>query len=117
MQFALFSSSFGEKSKSPYAPVVAALQTSPEKLTWENVTARMLQEYEEKQNKKEDGGSVSGIGSKALMASNRGSDDGRKRTETRRCYNCDQRGYLAKKCHRKKKCGIAHFRFDSDLLA
>ena len=35
MQVALFLSSFGEKSKSPYGPVVAALQTSPQTLTWE----------------------------------------------------------------------------------
>ena len=117
MQVALFLSSFGEKSKSPYGPVVAALQTSPQTLTWENVTARMLQEYEEKQNNKEDSGSVSGIGSKAPMASKRGPYDGRKKRETRRCYNFDQRRHLAKNCHRKKKRGIAHVRFDSDLPA
>ena len=85
MQVAQFLSSFGEKSTSSYGPVVAALQTSPQTLIRENVTGRMLQEYEEKQHNKEDSGSVYGIGSKVVMASKRGPYDGRKRTETGRC--------------------------------
>ena len=78
LKVALFLSSFGENSKSPCGPVVAALQISSQTLTWENFTARMLQEYEEKQHDKEDSGSVSGIGGKALMASKRGAYVGRK---------------------------------------
>lgn len=49
MQVAILLSVFGEKSKSSYGAIVAALQTTSGGLTWENVTARLLQEYEEKQ--------------------------------------------------------------------
>lgn len=41
--------SVGDKSKSPHGQVVSSLQTMSEKLTWESVTARLLQEFEEKQ--------------------------------------------------------------------
>ena len=49
MQVAILLSSFGEKSKSLYGAIVAAMQTAAEDLTWESVKARLLQEYDEKQ--------------------------------------------------------------------
>ena len=50
MQVAMLLSAFGDKSKSSYGPVVAAIQTAGgEHLNREDVTARLLQEYEEKQ--------------------------------------------------------------------
>lgn len=61
MQVAILLSSLSEKSKSPYGAIVAAIQTAAKTLTWESVTARLLQEYDEKQwNNSSDG-------SKSLM--------------------------------------------------
>ena len=49
MQVAMFLSSFGEKNQTLNGPIVAALQTTASDLSWEIVTARMLQEYDEMQ--------------------------------------------------------------------
>ena len=47
MQIAMLLASFGDKTKSPYGHIVASLQSVQESLSWETVTARLLQEYEE----------------------------------------------------------------------
>ena len=46
MQVARFLTSFGNSDESPYGGVISAFQTmADENLTWETVTARLLQEY------------------------------------------------------------------------
>ena len=47
LQVAMVLASFGDKNKSSFGHVLAALQTIQEKLDWETVTASLLQEYEE----------------------------------------------------------------------
>ena len=50
MKEGMLFASFGDNSLSPYAPVVAALETlSDDKLTWDTATSCMLQEYDSRQ--------------------------------------------------------------------
>lgn len=48
LQVAMLLAAFGDKSKSEYGQVVSTLQTIETEMSWEKVTARLLQEYEEK---------------------------------------------------------------------
>ena len=115
LQVAMLLASFGDKSKSPYGQVVASLQTVNETLSWESVSACLLQEYEEKE--------LDSNGSRMNSAARRGMHEkglaftaGRKhvprrkgfklakgpRAETRTCFECDQVGHLARNFPLKK---------------
>lgn len=48
MQVEIFMASFGDKGRFTYGQVIASFQTIEENISWEVVTYRMLQEYEEK---------------------------------------------------------------------
>ena len=48
MQVAMFLASFGNKFRSSYGQVIASLQTLVDALSWDTVTSRMLQEYDER---------------------------------------------------------------------
>lgn len=111
MQVAFLLSSFGQKSSSKYGGVVAALQTLTDSLTWEHVTARLLQEYDEQMWNAKQGGSIS-TETKALTAGTRRFNprqfDARPRKETRACFSCGKIGHLSKACRGKRMAWRDH---------
>ena len=48
MQVAMLLAAFGEKTDSSYGHIIAAMQNARQELSWENVTARLLQKFDEK---------------------------------------------------------------------
>ena len=109
LQIAMLLASFGDKTQSIYGHVVASLQSIQEEVSWDTVTVRLLQEYEEHISLAGNipGSSSSGQG-QALNAKT-ASGKSRKfvkskgsRTERRRCYRCRRIGHLAKDCKMKK---------------
>ena len=109
MQIALFLSSFGDPSRSRYGHIVTSLQTLHDDLSWETVTARLLQDYEDimwqSGNRRSPAGAQMNVPAQALAAttvSKRrffGKRNG-PNVEKRRCYECRQMGHLAKSCPR-----------------
>ena len=101
MKVATLLSSFGEKLRSPYGHTLASLQTFDDTLNWEAVTARLLQEYEERSAL-----SIKSSGSPQDHALTVQSTRGKfERTygppESRTCYRCNQPGNLARQCPQK----------------
>lgn len=111
IQVAMVLASFGEKSKSSFGHIVAALQSAGQNLSWESVTARLLQEYEEQQwnHNSPSVASNSKAGERVLVAArtkHRGSGyQKRHMQETRVCYNCNERGHLSRNCTQRVKEG------------
>ena len=89
MQVAILLASFGNTETSPHGPVVSALQTlSDSDLTWENATARLLQEYESREafnpgNKP----TVEERPEKALSS-----------RSNITCYHCGKKGRIKRQC-------------------
>ena len=115
LQVAMLLASFGDKNKSPYGQVVARLQTVTEILTWESASARLLQEFEEKEFEGHVGRTASysrnGMNEKdlALVVGNKKWGTHRKgfkpkgtRIETRTCFERAQVGHIARNCPQKK---------------
>ena len=100
MQVAMLLAAFGEKTQSPYGHIVAPMQNAGQDLYWENVTARLLQEFDEKQwNNELNTRSGSQITNHALVVSR---PYAKKRfVEKRQRYKCGEKGHLMKKCPRK----------------
>lgn len=106
MQIATLLASFGDKERSPFGHVVAALQASDSEISWQSATASLLQAYAEK--------SLTGRApagrfeekSLALSVRNRhvpfkpGSRFGSRGSnqERRRCYHCNRVGHLKRNC-------------------
>ena len=117
MQVAMLLSAFGDKSKYSYGPVVAAIQTAGgENLNWEDVTARLLQEYEEKQfSHQSDSGMASPKTSHALTTvttAGRGrSKPHYKAFGKRTCHCCGEVGHFIRNCPQRKK-NWSQFRLD-----
>ena len=111
MQVAMLLAYFGEKSKSPYGHIVAAIQSAEQNLSWESVTARLLQEYEEKQwnqNSAHMAGNPK-AGERVLVDArmkHRGIwHHKRHMHDNRVCYNCNERGHLSGNCTQSSKEG------------
>lgn len=99
-QVAMFLAAFGDKTKSEYGQIITTIQGSQQSLTWESVTAKLLQEYEEKNLGKSVSvktGSATKYG-RALNMNGRYNKPQYKRLERRKCYVCGKRGHLAKDC-------------------
>lgn len=106
MQVAMSLASFGDRSQSPYGQVIALLQTMGGDLTWETVTSRLLQEFEEKtwlqpgkQNRWRTGHALQ-VG-KGNPRFNR---NGRATNKTRfRCFECNEPGHYARNCPQRAR--------------
>lgn len=108
LQVAMLLASFGDKNKSSYGHTIYSLQSGADSPSWETVTAKLLQEFEEKQ-----WASTSPKGlvkqttesAVALTASNgRSSAQTRKpKTERRRCFSCNKVDHLARNCSSSQK--------------
>lgn len=100
LQVAMFLSSFGEKNKSPYGHLITTIQSSQDELSWESVSAKMLQEYEEiyyekglRTDKK-----TSNQSGMALRTELRPIKNYNRRFENRRCFKCGKRSHIARNC-------------------
>ena len=106
MQVAILLSAFGEKSKSSCGPVVAALQTTEGVLTWESVTARLLQEYDENQwnrGNASNAGSVNGVALYTFVPHRPQNGGGARKPYAKgKCHFCGQYGHFIRDCHKRK---------------
>ena len=113
MQVAILLASFGEKSSSPYGHVITNIQSQGDAVGWDTVTARLLQEYDEKlwASETPKPSKIKQDPAAALIANGRGSGNGkskkrsnfRHKLENRRCYNCNEMGHIARYCPKRKQ--------------
>ena len=96
MKVAILLASFGDKSLSPYGPVISALETlSDSKLTWDTATSRLLQEYDSKQS--HGTGAIS-----PRSTGQRRSASALKAKASVVCYACGKKGHFARDCYSRK---------------
>ena len=108
LQVAMLLASFGDKNKSSYGHAIYSLQSGADSPSWETVTAKLLQESEEKQwASSSSRGSLKQTTESVVAltaASGRKLTQFRKqRTERRRCFSCNKVGHLARNCSSSQK--------------
>ena len=116
MQVAMFLASFGNKFQSSYGQVIASLQTLGDALSWETVTSRMLQEYDERTWQVGTGITPKASGSgHALKVGNferrneRAYGSGNA-SGSKRCFSCNEEGHFARNCPLNRRAGRRHIR-------
>lgn len=115
LQVAMFVSSLKDKQSSRFGAVIASLQTRRDKLDWESVTATLIQEYDDHSSSAggKDGLKLAEASDpeQALAAGGRrtrnykGSYENRSSDENRRCFRCNKKGHIARRCPMKYEHG------------
>lgn len=100
MQIAMFLASFGDLNKSSFGYIISSLQVMQENLSWETVTARLLQAYDDSLFQSGKSKKPTGDDHTALVVRKnwQRKGTGNKFVERRKCYQCHQKGHLARDC-------------------
>lgn len=99
--------SSGEKKKPIYGHLISALQNTPDKLEWETVTARLIQEYEDhtlrsdQEGRKQVDGHAALIRRPSTQRYNRQRNTYATRKGSRRFFKCNKVGNYARNCPRR----------------
>lgn len=95
--------SFGDKVNSPFGHVILSVKTVSDSLSWERVTARLLQEYDQQTRQQvpkasEPYGQAPRVGK---SRQNRNDQNCRAMSASIRCCECNEMGHVARCCRKR----------------